>query len=109
MAAPRGSPVLPVLLANRSATLFKMSRFSDCVSDIEEALRLGYPDNLHYKVSERLNMDRWQREKEESLMFKFDLMQVLERKAKALQQLGENCEDEVDQMNQLIQKVIFKL
>ena len=36
-------------------------------------------------------------------------MQVLERKAKALQQLGQNCEDEVDQLNQLIQKVTFKL
>ena len=109
LAAPEGSPVLSVLFANRSATLFKMSRFSDCVSDIEEALRFGYPDNLHYKVAERLNMDRWQREEEESVMLKCDLMQVLERKAKALQQLGDNCEDEVDQMNQLIQKVIFKI
>ena len=51
MAAPEGSPVLPVLFANRSATLFKMSRFADCVEDINEALRLGYPNNLHYKVS----------------------------------------------------------
>ena len=50
MSAPEGSSVLPVLLANRSATLFKMSRFADCVSDVDEALRLGYPDNLHYKV-----------------------------------------------------------
>ena len=51
LAAPEGSPVLPVLFANRSATLFKMSRFTDCVEDINEALRLGYPNNLHYKVS----------------------------------------------------------
>ena len=36
-------------------------------------------------------------------------MQVLERKAKALQKLGENCEDEVDQLNQLVQKVFFKI
>ena len=50
LAAPEGSSVLPVLLANRSATLFKMNRFSDCVNDIDEALRLGYPDNIHYKV-----------------------------------------------------------
>ena len=57
LSAPAGSPVLPVLLANRSATLFKMNRFADCVSDIDEALRLGYPDNLHYKVSKQ--GDRW--------------------------------------------------
>ena len=36
-------------------------------------------------------------------------MQVLERKAKALQKLGENCEDVVDQLNQLIQRVTFNI
>ena len=36
-------------------------------------------------------------------------LQVLERKAKALQQLGQSYECEVDQLNQLIQKVTFKL
>ena len=36
-------------------------------------------------------------------------MQVLERKAKALQKLGENCEDVVAQLNQLIQKVTFNI
>ena len=50
-------------------------------------------------------------ETEESPDWIFNLisLQVLERKAKALQQLGQNCEDEVDQLNQLIQKVTFKL
>ena len=42
-------------------------------------------------------------------MLKCDSIQVLERKAKALQKLGENCEDEVDQLNQLVQKVTFKI
>ena len=49
-------------------------------------------------------------ETEESPDWIFNLisLQVLERKAKALQQLGQNCEDEVDQLNQLIQKVDLK-
>ena len=50
LSAPGESPVLPVLFANRSAVLFKMTRFADCVADIDEALRLGYPENLKYKV-----------------------------------------------------------
>ena len=50
LSAPGESPVLPVLFANRSAVFFKMGRFADCVADIDEAVRLGYPENLKYKV-----------------------------------------------------------
>ena len=42
-----------------------------------------------------------------SLYSKCDFMQVLERKAKALQQLGQKSKDEVDQLTQLLQKVTF--
>ena len=84
-----------------------MNRFTDCVSDIDEALRLGYPDNLHYKVSKQ--GDRWKDGNGRKMKVKCDSLQVLERKAKALQKLGENCEDEVDQLNQLVQKVTFKI
>ena len=63
MSAPEDSPVLPILFANRSAALFKMGRFTDCVEDIDEALRLGYPEKLQYKVV-RL-VERW-REKNKS-------------------------------------------
>ena len=97
--------MLPILFANRSAALFKMNRFTDCVEDIDEALRLGYPEKLQYKVPR--SWDWWndgERRTNLDLGMWF-FLQVLERKAKALEKLGQNCVGEVDQLSLLIQKV----
>ncbi|XP_012257200.2 SET and MYND domain-containing protein 4 [Athalia rosae] len=44
---------LPIILANRSAVLYHLERFELAVLDAEESLRLGYPQNLLYKLEER--------------------------------------------------------
>ncbi|XP_046740087.1 SET and MYND domain-containing protein 4-like isoform X2 [Diprion similis] len=49
--APEGD--LSVILANRSAVLYHLERFELAVSDAEEAVRLGYPQELMYKLEER--------------------------------------------------------
>ena len=38
---------------NRSATLFQMHRYAECLQDIETALRYGYPEHLRYKLYDR--------------------------------------------------------
>lgn len=48
--APTKSVELPMAYANRSAVLFKANWFSDCLNDIDHALKLGYPDNLKAKL-----------------------------------------------------------
>ncbi|XP_003487532.1 SET and MYND domain-containing protein 4 [Bombus impatiens] len=49
--APRKD--LGVILANRSATLYHLEEYSYGLTDAEEALRVGYPHELHYKIQER--------------------------------------------------------
>lgn len=44
---------LPIILANRSATLLHAKQYQYSISDIEEALRVGYPRELRYKLEER--------------------------------------------------------
>lgn len=44
---------LSVILANRSASLYHLERHEYALEDIEEALRLGYPRDLSYKLEER--------------------------------------------------------
>ncbi|XP_015522321.1 SET and MYND domain-containing protein 4 [Neodiprion lecontei] len=44
---------LSVILANRSAVLYHLERFELSVSDAEEAVRIGYPQELMYKLEER--------------------------------------------------------
>lgn len=39
--------------ANRSAVLFHLKKYHDCLQDIELALSHGYPESLQYKVYER--------------------------------------------------------
>ncbi|KAG7171094.1 SET and MYND domain-containing protein 4-like 5 [Homarus americanus] len=39
--------------ANRSAVLFELEQYGRCVSDIDKALRYGYPKLLHSKLAER--------------------------------------------------------
>ena len=41
---------LSIAHANRSAALFHLELYEDCISDIEVALKLGYPDKLHFKI-----------------------------------------------------------
>ncbi|XP_012526872.1 SET and MYND domain-containing protein 4 [Monomorium pharaonis] len=48
--APSNSIDLSIAIANRSASLFYLDRWQDCINDIKLAIRLGYPDNLRYKL-----------------------------------------------------------
>lgn len=44
---------LGVILANRSATLYHLERHDYALADAEEAIRVGYPLELYYKIEER--------------------------------------------------------
>ncbi|KAG7209348.1 hypothetical protein KM043_015449 [Ampulex compressa] len=44
---------LGVILANRSAALLHLERYAHALEDAEEALRVGYPPELAYKLEER--------------------------------------------------------
>ena len=44
---------LAVLLANRSAVLFSLKAYGMALDDIELSFRLGYPDDLAYKLHDR--------------------------------------------------------
>ncbi|KOC67549.1 SET and MYND domain-containing protein 4 [Habropoda laboriosa] len=48
--APANSNELPIAIANRSASLFYLNRYDDCIKDIELAIKLNYPKELHYKL-----------------------------------------------------------
>ncbi|XP_054004754.1 SET and MYND domain-containing protein 4-like isoform X1 [Hylaeus anthracinus] len=48
--APINSNELSVAIANRSAALFYLNRYDECVKDINLAIKLNYPKNLHYKL-----------------------------------------------------------
>ncbi|XP_011269215.2 SET and MYND domain-containing protein 4 isoform X1 [Camponotus floridanus] len=47
------STELSVILANRSATLYHLEHYEHALEDMEEALQLGYPKDLFYKLEER--------------------------------------------------------
>ncbi|XP_043594924.1 SET and MYND domain-containing protein 4-like isoform X2 [Bombus pyrosoma] len=48
--APVNSCELAVAIANRSASLFYLNRYHDCIKDIELATNLNYPRQLQYKL-----------------------------------------------------------
>ncbi|TGZ49030.1 Uncharacterized protein DBV15_10838 [Temnothorax longispinosus] len=48
--APSNSVDLSIAIANRSASLFYLDRWQDCINDIKLAIKLGYPENLRYKL-----------------------------------------------------------
>lgn len=48
--APANSVDLSIAIANRSASLFYLDRWQDCINDIKLAIKLGYPENLRYKL-----------------------------------------------------------
>ena len=41
------------VIANRSACLYFMHLYKECIGDIDLAFKLGYPDDLAYKLHER--------------------------------------------------------
>ncbi|KAM3968692.1 SET and MYND domain-containing protein 4 [Aphomia sociella] len=48
--ATHNNVMYPLALANRSATLLKMKKFQECLSDVALALESGYPKELHHKL-----------------------------------------------------------
>ncbi|XP_014467646.1 PREDICTED: SET and MYND domain-containing protein 4-like [Dinoponera quadriceps] len=48
--APADSEDLSVAIANRSASLFYLGKYHECIKDIELATKLKYPRNLCYKL-----------------------------------------------------------
>ncbi|XP_072746541.1 SET and MYND domain-containing protein 4 [Anoplolepis gracilipes] len=52
--APSGTIDLPVAIANRSASLFYLERWEDCIKDIELAIKLGYPEKSRGKLYLRI-------------------------------------------------------
>ncbi|XP_076298216.1 protein-lysine N-methyltransferase SMYD4-like [Lasioglossum baleicum] len=53
MYAPEHSPQYSVAIANRSAALFFLNRYKDCIKDIDLAIELNCPKKLHYKLHMR--------------------------------------------------------
>ncbi len=45
--------ILSLTLANRSAALFRLGLYEECLRDISEAISMGYPANLEHKLRER--------------------------------------------------------
>ncbi|XP_012153884.1 protein-lysine N-methyltransferase SMYD4 isoform X2 [Megachile rotundata] len=48
--APADSPNLSIAFANRSASLFYLNRYNDCIKDIALAVSLNYPKQLCHKI-----------------------------------------------------------
>lgn len=48
--APLGTEDLSLALANRSAALFFLGKYEDCITDIELALEHGYRANMQHKL-----------------------------------------------------------
>lgn len=48
--APLDSSQLPIAFANRSASLFYLNRYDECVRDIQLAIKFNYPKQLYYKL-----------------------------------------------------------
>ncbi|XP_078040998.1 protein-lysine N-methyltransferase SMYD4 isoform X2 [Augochlora pura] len=52
--APVNSREFSVAFANRSASLFYLNRYNDCIKDIETATMFNYPKELQYKLHLRM-------------------------------------------------------
>ncbi|XP_043683945.1 SET and MYND domain-containing protein 4-like [Vespula pensylvanica] len=48
--APADSEVLPLAIANRSAALYHLGKYEDCIKNIELAIKLEYPEKLRHKL-----------------------------------------------------------
>ncbi|KAJ3645435.1 hypothetical protein Zmor_023093 [Zophobas morio] len=53
LAAAKGPGFLALAFANRSACLYKLGRFQECLTDIERAFANNYPERLKPKLIER--------------------------------------------------------
>lgn len=53
MTAKIDSPDYALALANRSAALYYLEEYDDCIRDIHRALAAKYPEELTYKLFER--------------------------------------------------------
>ncbi|XP_024120526.1 SET and MYND domain-containing protein 4 [Oryzias melastigma] len=54
--APSSSEQLSLCYANRSAALYHLNHYQDCLADIERALKAGYPSHLSHKLQDRRTM-----------------------------------------------------
>ncbi|XP_068633565.1 SET and MYND domain-containing protein 4-like [Battus philenor] len=48
--AKHNGPMYPLALANRSASLLKLKKFKECLTDITLAIESGYPEELLHKL-----------------------------------------------------------
>ncbi|XP_051169953.1 SET and MYND domain-containing protein 4-like [Leptopilina boulardi] len=81
--APMGSEDLALAVANRSASLFYLEKFEDCIKDIDLAVMWEYPENLRYKLHLRAAQCFWKLRKRKSM--EESLMRV--------QDIVNNCEE----------------
>ncbi|XP_028322543.1 SET and MYND domain-containing protein 4 [Gouania willdenowi] len=51
--APQSSEEVSLCYANRSAALYHLQHFQECLSDIDKALKNGYPSHLSHKLEDR--------------------------------------------------------
>lgn len=84
--------------ANRSAALFHLKRYPECITDMDSALEHDYPKNMRYKLYERkgrcyANMDKVdQAQKNFSLaMSCLDEVKMDKKKKKAMEKSFDEC------------------
>ncbi|XP_053187879.1 SET and MYND domain-containing protein 4 [Scomber japonicus] len=51
--APQSLEQLSLCYANRSAALFRLQHYQECLADIDKALKYGYPSHLVHKLEDR--------------------------------------------------------
>ncbi|KAM4726042.1 SET and MYND domain-containing protein 4 [Anableps anableps] len=51
--APQSSEQLSLCFANRSAALYHLQQYQECLDDIDRALNTGYPSHLSHKLQDR--------------------------------------------------------
>ncbi|XP_029030151.1 SET and MYND domain-containing protein 4 [Betta splendens] len=51
--APQSSEQLSLCYANRSAVLYHLQRYQECLDDIDRAVKNGYPSHLLHKLEDR--------------------------------------------------------
>ncbi|XP_028277123.1 protein-lysine N-methyltransferase SMYD4 isoform X2 [Parambassis ranga] len=51
--APQSSEQLSLCYANRSAALYHLHNYKECLNDIDNALKNGYPSHLQHKLHDR--------------------------------------------------------
>ncbi|XP_041864958.1 SET and MYND domain-containing protein 4 isoform X2 [Melanotaenia boesemani] len=54
--APQSSEQLSLCYANRSAALYHLQHYQECLNDIDRALKSGYPSHLSHKLQDRRSL-----------------------------------------------------